>query len=1103
MVYKFFINDVDVTPRVEIGANVKQRFAEELDVGSLTLSFWDTGGSIKALSRVDIVELQNDGVTEVKRYHMLVIADSVEPITKMSPLKYKHELSLIELTHKLDYSIINALSFSQPIEDLVTAPFTSIYVTTIGNNAFDGMANEAQANAACEFPKIPPIFSRYEGDIEIKSVDTAKIWVASENQNDPALLLGEFDLTLNFLRIDEALDVNNEVTRTEVLLQTVNLSQNDFVVTDLAPAKYAIEIGLNESFILFGSQNTNINRKYKYFVEINNRFEYTLLDVVNKIRDLAPLEKKSIHAQTRLFNLSQDLQDKLANIKSPQIYIEKLTSREAINEALKYVNAISRLVRTGDTDILTANFFNDRSGEYQFNLSDAFATSSIQNALNYTSNNRSFLRNAINTNDLNNPSVNELGSIYKGLRSNSFQVLPENGQLVLSYNIYRLVSVKAKVNVRLFYQNIDDALGTSTRFERIEELDVDLTPYVVEKNILNVSRKINDVFGTAGDLRKYNRNFFRDREVELVSYSFGDNVIDFGGTVGSLFSRTKFQRLIETALAESLTYRQGERFKNPDENYPTDILEGSKAVFSDNNFIPNGNVFSSNQATALGISNNDYLLQIPVNATYIALEDNIIDSHKDDTSIIDKYTEKVNNINARIVNYQRASINNYGIAQRLGVPTIRYGKMIKNNSEENVGNINQNNEIIVEKDNIFYIDHKVVAYEASKDFNRLSQFINVDRAFRPFENPLNRDIIDRNDVYNEFLEYSTSDVNIQPRNNDTFISSLALETIINTLIQDENNAKDYVKLTLIRTDGFLRQNPEPTEFISHALLIPVIAQGGKNTLSFKFGFKNNISAGDFIRINQDESISTIEDIFNRLVSEVSDIFSENYSSRPFGWWREFITYGDKNGFFDELHFKMLTDFNIPPSYGDEGYFKETQFLPLVKSSGGTNISYFAEQNSNRAFESGNGKTFNDALIIRKNTSEIYSFTYQVSFTPASIEDNEKVIIGRKMADESLLVFPFINKSMKLHLYGDVTKRYSKFDDEFVKPSVTVVNLENNINILSFAGRPYGIEILANLSNATHWAIADEDGNLYLANNTNNKYVFFEPRNKRSTINYNW
>ena len=1101
MVYKFFINDVDVTPRVEIGANVKERFAEELDVGSLTLSFWDTGGSIKALSRVDIVELEDDGETEVKRYHMLVISDNVEPITKMSPLRYRHELSLIELTHKLDYSIINALSFSQPIEDLVTAPFTSIYTTTIGNNVFDGM--EAQANAACEFPKIPPIFSRYESDIEIKSVDKAKIWVASQNQNDPALLLGEFDLTLNLFRIDEVVNVNNEITQTDILLQTVNLSQNDFVVTNLSPAKYAIEIGLNESFVLFGSQNTNINRKYKYFVEINNRFEYTLLDVVNKIRDLAPLEKKSIHSQTRLFNLSQELQDKLANIKSPQIYIEKLTSREALNEALKYVNAISRLVRTGNDDVLTANFFNDRKGTYQFNLPEIFSTSSSQDALNYTSNNRSFLRNAINTNELNNPSVNELGSIYKGLRSSAFQVLPENGQLVLSYNIYRIVSVKAKVNVRLFYQNIDDGLGTSTRFERIEELDVDLTPYVVEKNILNIARKINDVFGTAGDLRRYNRNFFRDREIELSSYSFGDNIIDFGGTVGSLFARTKFQRIIEGAVAEQLTYRQGERFRNPDGTFPTEILNGSKAVLSDNNFNPNGNVFSANQSTPLGIANNDYLTEIPVNATYIALEDNIIDSHKEDTTIIDKYTEKVNNINARIVNYQRASVNNYGIAQRLGVPTVSYGKMIRFTDEENVGDLNQNNEIVVEKDNIFYIDHKVAAYEASRDFNRLSQFVKVDRAFRPFENPLNRDIIDRNDIYTEYLEYSTSDENIQPRPNDTLISSIALRTIINTLRKSSNEPKDYVKLVILRTDGFLKQNPEPTEFISHGLLIPVIAQGGKNTLSFRFGFKSNISAGDFIRVNNDESISTIQDLFNRLVGNVAELFDENYSSRPYGLWREFITYGDKNGFFDEMHFKMLTDFSIPPTYGNEGYFKETQFLPLVKSTAANNFTYFAEQNVNLAFENAGGKSFSDAFIIKKNTSEIYSFTYQVSFTPATIEDNEKIIIGRKMSDENLLVFPFKEKTMKLHLYGDFTKRYSKFDDEFVIPSEQVINLENNMNVLSFAGRPYGIEITTNLTNVTHWAIADEDGNLYLANNTNNKYVFFEPRNKRSTINYNW
>jgi len=79
-----------------------------------------------------------------------------------------------------------------------------------------------------------------------------------------------------------------------------------------------------------------------------------------------------------------------------------------------------------------------------------------------------------------------------------------------------------------------------------------------------------------------------------------------------------------------------------------------------------------------------------------------------------------------------------------------------------------------------------------------------------------------------------------------------------------------------------------------------------------------------------------------------------------------------------------------------------------------------------------------------------------------------------------------------------------FDYEKANEPDSIVDLtSSNFEVLTSFQRPYGIEIKQNLSNFTHWAITDADGNLYLANNTNNKYVFFEPRNKRSTINYNW
>jgi hypothetical protein len=1108
MKYKFLLNGTDITSRVELGANVKERFAEELDVGGISLSYWDTGDAIKVLSRVDIQELEDDNETIVKEYNMLVLQDTVSPITKQSPIKYRHQLDLIELTHKLDYFVINALGFTQPIEDLKKAPFTHKYFSVSGNTSSEGNGI-GLSGFAVEFPEIEEIYNRYiNGEINVSIIPPAKIWFVPGTQDTEATLRDEKDLSLKLYFLNEIV-VNNVPTVTETLITTHNISQSDFNITSLANGKYKILISAEDTFQLYSTDPPNsssYNRYSEYFVDVEANPRYTLYDVLSRIRDVSPIEKKSIHAQTRLFDISQELEDKLKLIEAPQLYMNRLTTREALNDALKYVNAISRLINN-ENDILSADFFNERQGNNTFSLTEVFETVGLQTSANYTSVNRAFLANAINSNALDNPSVVELGdNLYKGIRSQQFQVLPETGILKLQYDIYRLLSVKTKVSVQLEWVNIPTLGSGSVQFTSIEELEIDLLPYIVEQNILEISRKINDVFGSSGKLNEFNRDFFRDKEIELATYNFATNVIDLGGTVGSIFYKTKLNRIIESAVSEKLSHFQGRRYKDETGEYSGIV------VYKQNKINPKFQIRQYNGNT-LNFENNDYVLQIPLNVTYIAIEDNILDSHKEDTSIIDKYTEKQINLNAQVVNFERASISNYGIGQRLGVPTINYGKINKHDDNEEVGYVNQNNEVVVEKEQIFYPDHKVYSYTASRDFNRLSQFIQVDRAYRPYENPLKRFTIQRNDIYNEFIEYSTSSDVIIPTQNDTFISNLSLETIINTLKRDSNLGTDFVKIALMRTDGFLKQYPDFEDasmqaYIRNALIIPVISQGGKNILSFKFGFKNKISAGDTIRENTNE-VNTIEDLFNELRDTVNNFFSgTDYSARPYGWWREFVTYGDRNGYFNEMHFQMLTDFNVnEATYGKEsnGFFGETQFLPLISESTSSQLSYFPSQTNKTAFASGNGVSFNDAMIIKKDSSEIYSFTYQVAFTPKSIEDNEKIVIGRAFTSQNLLVYPFKDKTLKLYVYNDDNK-YSKFDDEFVKSGYTnSYNLTGVINILNYLNTiPYGIEIsLSGLSNSTHWAIGDEEGKLYLANNTNNPYVFFEPRNKRSTINYDW
>ena len=1111
MRYEFLLNDTDVTDRVLLGVNIKERFAEELDVGSITLSYLETGDTIAVLGRMEIIKYDNED-NIIKRYDMLITEDEVEPITKTNNL-FKHELSLIELTHKLDYYLINALSFTQPLIEGTTAPFTHDYSLTAVGTA----PSHYFRASTIDFPEIPKVLNRYyEGKISIPQIGQARISVPSQVDTTNIVEHIQENILLTVQIIDpDTLNVLSTVVNNH------NISQSSLDLDELENGVYRFKFYIDRTFTpprVQGEPEFNVRAERAFTFEsvFALRKRYTMLDVIKRIRNTYPLERADIHTQTRIFKISQELEEKLEEIPAPQFYFNRLTSREAINNALRYVNAVSRLIENDGYE-LTANFFNERRGEFVFTDNVKFQKKDDQDAGNYATFNRGFLSNTIASNNTLNPSVQEMMNNYKGLRSESYQLLPENGKLMLQYDIFRLVKITARVKVRLAYGQYQTTGETTYGDvkEIIEEIDLDITPYVVEENILNLLSPIVDVFGTSGNFSDLtNTGFFRDKRNQVASYRYRSNFIDFGGTVGSIYARTKLNRVIESAITEHLSFRFGERLRLPNNQYDGNLVYRGRQDLNQLIGTFNASIdLLGKDGSPLNLTNTDYLEEIGFNVTYIAIESTVDDAHKEDTEEINKYSEKVINNNDRIINFERAAVSNYGISQRLGVPTKRYGvikKMIDSEDVEQIGFVNNNNEVVVEKENVIYQDHELYVIETSKDFNRLAKFVAVDRQYRPTEIPQSRETLEREDIYTEYIEYSTSNENVLPRPNNTLITNNYLETFLNTLERNNNKRNDFVKGVLLRTDGFLRKYPNeeinPTLFLKKALLIPVISLGGKNNISFEFKFKSNISAGDRILENRGSGLDTVVDWWNGITTQLGQWFTNvvlgagDYSNRPYGLWRQFVTYGDDNGEFDLMHFKFLTDYTLPT---ETSYFNETKSLPLVESAD-SSLGYFNLQDQYTVAESGNGNTFNQSIVVNKDVSEVYGFKYQVTLVPTSNDNNRDIIIGQKLTAENLLVFPFEQKQLKLYLYGDPNDRHGQFDFERANTPDTILDLNSNtFEVLTSVARPYGIEIKANLTNVNHWAIADEDGNLYLANNTNNKYVFFEPRNKRSTINYNW
>lgn len=317
----------------------------------------------------------------------------------------------------------------------------------------------------------------------------------------------------------------------------------------------------------------------------------------------------------------------------------------------------------------------------------------------------------------------------------------------------------------------------------------------------------------------------------------------------------------------------------------------------------------------------------------------------------------------------------------------------------------------------------------SKDFNRLSQYINVP-SYKRFYEVSERQAFRRETLYTDYLVIG----NEVEDDGQALIDDHFLEYIKHTLTQ---TAPEDSKITFAQTISVNKNN----EMVGNVCVFPVLGTAMGTTMNFSFSAEDNYSAGP----------QSVEHNVKSGNDEVT------------GYWQQYVPYCDYYGRIYYLELLFGQKFSLSN--------KLDAALGLPKLPGGTyqGINIIS--------------TKQNSLLYRKDSREIMNFTYQASF----VTNRKNIVIGSALAAMN----PLIKGSDRDNPAGLFISphRINKFDD-FVDISemtqqdwtgaedVTVDGTVMRLGQItaSVEGKAWAIVYSPNQED-TEITVEDEDGNV--------------------------
>lgn len=752
---------------------------------------------------------------------------------------------------------------------------------------------------------------------------------------------------------------------------------------------------------------------------------YSLKDVVNRILNVTPMVRYSILSSSRVLTLDTTLGNFLDNIEAPQLYLDKKNMREAFIETFKYVNAIPRLTYDGTNWVLNADFINNRNINIEVG-------NGIMDYLNeadgedYARKIEIFHENTIPTEDIETPSVftNSITD-FISFRNNAVVLGESDFRLLLTHDVYELLSFKAYMN----------------NGSVIEETSLD--DYIFEKKVYDT--------------------------------------LDFDGGQGTKAYSVYWQ-------------------------YATNEIQGFSETF---------NSFSSTMAIENIISefttSTDYE-DIVFKVEYIAYsQEDRSEQYREDisdfdlaSSMKDEYTSLLINPSERINSIFQLTNNAYGQIQRLGVNTISFALKHKtlasyngsNNGIYSQGDYTDDGYFITKVEIVYFTTYVIARYEMSKNFNRIAQFVSINKEFRPYEITLTKsDYTLKRDIVLPFQV-----VEISSSYNASHISTDLVTRFMNTFrVGTRNNVISGATLRYGYSSGTIQTN---------GVYLPLDIKAEKNTLKFKMNFNDTKVAGKRVQFETAFSVS--------LQKQVPVFYTDDYGILPFAQIDLFDSIWDfANTNIVHASGSVITtqatlrsvanrfpyinyDVNIVLEIGINGVSETTAYtyvddnnvyanyssFPSVGVDGENYLDLELKKLYYYSTAAGDYQFYGNVILrlasavyqlpiyyLFKDQSEVLGLDMTLPFIVNRYQVN-KFIVGNYLAKDNCLVKER-SSSKTLYFYGSNT-RYTKAETEKISTSNRLTAVTVGTNSITVPSATY--------SNYDSYAIADYDGNLYLAVN---------------------